>query len=151
LTTLHEFSLADNVITTCVKTAERYNSKKIVEIFLEIGDFSLVSEELLDQCIRIVAKDTIASEAKLNVKRTPGILTCLDCKQSFDIWFREEKEDSTNYEQSNLQNYENGMHAPSGYQFLGMNLFKCKNCGSKNTNLTGGKDIKIKNIKIEEN
>lgn len=101
----------------------------------------------------ILAKDSIAEEANLVFKRTPGILQCKDCNSTAEIWF--EKEKQIEEDNKDLQNYENSVASLSnagtlGYQMLGINLFKCKKCGSRNTDLIGGKEIKLKNIKVSD-
>ncbi|MHA1820385.1 MAG: hydrogenase maturation nickel metallochaperone HypA/HybF [Promethearchaeota archaeon] len=148
---MHEFALAESVFQTCLKTAQHYNAKKIVEINIELGDFSLTVEDLLINSFKILAKDSIAADAKLIIKRTPGILKCLDCGKTSEIWFSEEKnKESDNEHLGDLEEFETMVHGASGYHLLGINLFKCKYCGSRNTELTGGREFKLKNIKIEE-
>ena len=89
------------------------------------------------------------------MERTPGTLYCNECSQTSEIWFNEEKEkeEKETEEKKSTDIYEEGVSATSGvsgYKFLGVNLFQCKKCGSKNTDLTGGKEIKIKNIKVSD-
>ena len=153
---MHEFSVAMDILNVCVKSAEQNNAKVIKEVFLELGDFTLIVEDMLSQCFNIAAKGSIAETAKLNMARTPGTLICNDCSQSSEIWFNEEKdkeEKSTEEKKSSAEIYEKGIGASSGvseYKYLGANLFQCKHCGSKNTDLKGGKEIKIKNIKVSD-
>ena len=149
---MHEFSIANDILNTCVKSAIQYNAKIIKEIFLEIGDFTLIVEDMLENCFNIASTDSIASSAKLIVKRTPGVLKCKDCNESSEIWFDEEKRKEEDQE-SSVEDYEKSVAESSGasnYKFLGVNLFKCRSCGSKNTELIGGKEISIKNIKVTD-
>ena len=152
---MHEFSIATNILDICVKSAQQNNAKLIKEVSLELGDFTLIVEDMLENCFNIASKGTIADNAKLNMIRTPGKLYCNDCSQTSEIWFNEEKEKEEKALEENKSTdiYEKGVGAASGvsgYKFLGVNLFQCKKCGSKNTDLTGGKEIKIKNIKVSD-
>ena len=144
-----------NILNVCVRSAEQNNAKLIKEVFVELGDFTLIVEDMLENCFNIAAKGSIAETAKLNMERTPGTLYCNECSQSSEIWFNEEKEkeEKSAEDKKSTDIYEEGVSAASGvsgYKFLGVNLFQCKNCGSKNTELKGGKEIKIKNIKVSD-
>lgn len=155
LNNLHEFSVAMNILNVCVKSAEQNNAKEIKEVFISLGDFTLIVEDMLENCFMIAAKGSIAENAKLNMVRTPGTLYCNDCSQTSEIWFEIEKkeEEDAAEENKSTEIYEKGIGAASGasgYKFLGSNLFQCKSCGSKNTELQGGKEIKIKNIKVSD-
>ena len=150
---MHEFSVAMNIVNVCVKSAEQNNAKLIKEVFVSLGDFTLIVEDMLENCFNIAAKGSIAETAKLNMKRTPGTLYCNECSQTSEIWFNEEKEKEEKEDKKSTDIYEEGVSAASGvsgYKFLGVNLFQCKHCGSKNTDLTGGKEIKIINIKVSD-
>jgi hydrogenase nickel incorporation protein HypA/HybF len=150
---LHEFALSQQIFDSCIKTAMMNGAKKILEIYVELGDFTLVIEDFLRQSFDIIAKDSIASGAKLVMKRTPGKLYCKDCDTTSEIWFQKEKE--IEEQNKELQKYESSVASISnlgtlGYQSLGINLFKCKKCGSRNTDLVGGKEIKLRNIKVPD-
>jgi hydrogenase nickel incorporation protein HypA/HybF len=152
---MHEFSVAMNILNVCVKSAEQNNAKEIKEVFISLGDFTLIVEDMLEQCFNIASKGSIAETAKLNMTRTPGSLYCNDCSQTSEIWFEieKEKEEDAAEENKSTDIYEEGISAASGasgYKFLGANLFQCKHCGSKNTELKGGKEIKILNIKVSD-
>lgn len=149
---MHEFALAQNIFDLCMKTADHYNAKKITQISLELGDFTLVIDNLLKRSLNILMKDSIAEGANIEIKRTAGVLNCMDCNKTSEIWFEEEKRREED-EEKTMEKYENevaSVSGVSGYQFLGINLFKCRHCGSRNTDLTGGKEVTVKNIKIEE-
>jgi hydrogenase nickel insertion protein HypA len=144
-----------NIVNVCVKSAEQNNAKVIKDVFVELGDFTLIVEDMMENCFNIAAKGSIAENAKLHMKRTPGTLLCNDCSQKSEIWFHEEKdkEEKSTDEKSSTDIYEEGVTASSGvseYKYLGANLFQCKHCGSKNTELKGGKEISIKNIKVSD-
>lgn len=149
---MHEFALAENIFDLCMKTADHYNANKITQISLELGDFTLVIDDLLIRSLNILMKDSIAEGADVEITRTAGVLTCNDCGKTSEIWFEEEKQREEE-EENALEKYEedvSNLSGVSGYQFLGINLFKCRHCGSRNTDLTGGKEVTVKNIKIQE-
>jgi len=149
---MHEFSLVNQIFRTCLEVARKNDAKSITEINLEVGDFALIVEIYAQQAFDVLKKDTIAENAVLNIKRTPGVLYCNSCKQKSEIWFNEEKEIAAN--EGRLEEYEQYEKAVTeesllkGNPNLGRNLFHCRKCGSSDTNLIEGKGVIIKNIRI---
>ena len=74
-----------------------------------------------------MTEDTIAKGAKLKITRVPGTIRCNQCE----------------YEGEPAEYDENMPH-------IGLKLFECKQCGSPDTTLVAGREMKIKNMKIEE-
>ena len=98
---MHEFSVAMNILNVCVKSAEQNNAKLIKEVHIELGDFTLIVEDMMENCFNIAAKGTIAENAKLFMKRTPGTLLCNDCSKTSEIWFEIEKKEEEDAAEEN--------------------------------------------------
>jgi hydrogenase nickel incorporation protein HypA/HybF len=149
---MHEFSLVNQIFRTCLEVARKNNAKSISEINLEIGDFALIVEIYAQQAFDTLKKDTIAENAVLNIKRTPGVLHCNSCQQKSEIWFDKEKEKAAS--EGRLEEYEQYEKAITeesllkGNPNLGRNLFHCRKCDSSDTNLIKGKGVLIKNIRL---
>ncbi|MHA1782468.1 MAG: hydrogenase maturation nickel metallochaperone HypA/HybF [Promethearchaeota archaeon] len=149
---MHEFSVMSQIVRTCLRVARQNNATSISEINLEIGDFALIVEIYAQQAFNILKKGTIAENAVLNIKRTPGVLYCNSCKQKSEIWFNKEKEKAAN--EGRLEEYEQyeklitEQSLLRGNPNLGRNLFHCRKCGSADTNLIEGKGVIIKNIRL---
>jgi hydrogenase nickel incorporation protein HypA/HybF len=123
---MHEFSFAYNIFKVAEATALKYNAKKITEVFLEIGELTLIIPDLLRRSFEIATKGSIAEGAKLNIKIIPGQIKCRECNKISDVSLTEEA------------------------QLTGLQLFSCKHCGSNNTEIIEGKKANVKNIKIQE-
>ena len=65
---MHEFSFAYNIFKVAEATAIKYNAKKITEVFLEIGELTLIVPDLLRRSFEIATKGSIAEGAKLNIQ-----------------------------------------------------------------------------------
>ena len=76
---MHELSLGVSIIETVLKAAKEHDAKKVLEITIEIGDFTVVSEDRLRFALEITSKDTIAEDAKIIITRTPGRIRCKKC------------------------------------------------------------------------
>jgi len=149
---MHEFSMVNQIFKKCLEVARQNNATTLSEINLEVGDFALIVEIYAQQAFDTLKKGTIAENAVLNIKRTPGVIHCNSCQQNSEIWFNKEKEKAAN--EGRLEEYE--MYEKSvteesllmGNPNLGTNLFHCRKCGSSKTTLIEGKGVLIKNIRL---
>ena len=122
---MHELSLGVSIIETVLKAAKEHDAKKIVEINVEIGDLTVVSEDRLRFALEITSRDTIAEDAKINITRTPGRIRCKKCGY--------EGESSPPTEDDPLQH-------------LIMSSLKCPKCGDTHTEIIGGRELGVKDI-----
>lgn len=123
---MHEFSFAYDIFKVAEATALKYNAKQITEVFLEIGELTLIVPELLRRSFEMATKGSIAEGANLNIKIIPGKVKCRECNEISEV---------------SLSN---------DAQLTGLQLFKCSHCGSNNTEIVEGKKANVKNIKIQE-
>ena len=123
---MHEFAFAYDIFKVAEATALKYNAKKISEVYLEIGELTLIVPELLKQSFKMATHGSIAEGAKLKIEIIPGKIRCRDCNKISTVSLNEEA------------------------QLTGLQLFQCKFCQSKNTEIIEGKKANVKNIKIQE-
>ena len=148
---MHEFSMVNQIFRKCLEVAKQNNATRISEINLEVGDFALIVEIYAHQAFDTLKKDTIAENAKLIIKRTPGVLHCNSCQQNSEIWFSKEKEKAA--DEGRLEEYEKYEKEVAEKSILeadpnlGTNIFHCRKCDSSNTTLTAGKGITIRSLR----
>ncbi|TSA25010.1 hydrogenase nickel insertion protein HypA, partial [bacterium] len=53
---MHEWALADAVITTAKKVAQEENLQKVTEIVVKIGELQTISREIFDTALQEVLK-----------------------------------------------------------------------------------------------
>jgi len=123
---MHEFAFAHKIFKIAEETALKYNAKKITEVFLEVGELTLIVPELLKQSFKMATTGSIAEGAKLRIEMTPGKIKCRNCGKISTVTITEEA------------------------QLTGLQLFQCKYCESKDTEILEGKNANVKNIKIQE-
>ena len=134
-----------------LQVAQQNNATKISEINLEVGDFALIVEIYAQQAFDTLKKGTIAENAILNIKRTPGVIHCNSCNQNSEIWFSKEKEKAAT--EGRLEEYEKYEKAVAEKSILeadpnlGTNVFHCRKCESSNTTLIAGKGIVIRDLR----
>jgi hydrogenase nickel incorporation protein HypA/HybF len=123
---LHEFSFAYSIFKVAEATAIKYNAKKISEVYLEIGELTLIVPELLKQSFKMATHGSIAEGAELVIEILPGKIKCRECGKESTVTLSEES------------------------HLTGLQLFQCRHCESKNTEIIDGKKANVKNIKIQE-
>ncbi|MCL2469499.1 MAG: hydrogenase maturation nickel metallochaperone HypA [Alphaproteobacteria bacterium] len=69
---MHEVSLCESILRIIEKQAEKENFEKVLSLTLSVGHQSGASAESLLFAFPLVAKNTLAENAKLIIKETPG-------------------------------------------------------------------------------
>lgn len=123
---MHEFSFAYQIFKVAEATALKYNSNKITEVYLEIGELTLIVPELLKQSFKMATTGSIAEGAELIIEIIPGHIKCRACGKTSTVSLSEES------------------------YLTGLQLFQCKHCKSKDTEIIDGKKANVRNIKIQE-
>ena len=143
--------MINQIFRKCIDVAKANNATKISEINLEVGDFALIVEIYAQQAFDTLKKDTIAENAKLIIKRTPGVIHCNSCQQNSEIWFSKAKEKAaTEGRLEEYEKYEKEVAEKSILEAdpnLGTNIFHCRKCDSSNTTLIAGKGITIRSLR----
>ncbi len=125
---MHEFATAQNIVRIVSRAALMNQAKSISEIRLELGEFTFINPEQLKFVFEIAAKGSPAEGAKLIITKMPGKIRCTKC------------------------GYEGGLkytgpeiHSSITAAFV----LDCPKCESKDTEIIGGRELRIKDIKIE--
>lgn len=115
------------ILEAVLNAAKVHEAEKIIEINLEIGELTFLNPEQLKFAFSVLSKDTIAENAKLNIKQVQPAVKCKNC----------------------------GYEGPNKYDgptphLLGVPLYlKCANCGSAEVGITAGRECNIKDLKIK--
>jgi len=78
---MHELSIVANLFEILEDTARKKKARRITMVKLQIGALSGVVPEFLKTAFDIYKKDTIASQARLEIEDIPLEIECLDCHQ----------------------------------------------------------------------
>ncbi len=124
---MHEFAFAYEIFKIAETTALKYNAKRISEVYLEVGELTLIVPELLKQSFKMATHGSIAEGAELVIEIVPGKIKCRECEKISTVTLNDEA------------------------YLTGLQLFQCRHCQSKNTEiLPESKKANVKNIKIQE-
>ncbi|MDY6880032.1 MAG: hydrogenase maturation nickel metallochaperone HypA [Desulfatiglans sp.] len=124
---MHEFGLAQSIVTKILKIAEANRATKIVGLNLEVGEVSLVNPEQLKWHMEILTADTMAQDMEVTILEVPVRIRCPTC------------------------GYEGGVHYQKhGNEQLHSRIpdFDCVECGRTDTIIIQGKELSIKDINV---
>lgn len=122
---MHEYSVAMEIYEVVLKTAMKNDATKVISVDLELGELTHINPEQLVFCLESIAKGSLMEDATLNLI---GIPPKVKCKCGYEGVL-----DAKRY------------HTISDLAF---NL-SCPRCGNPVPELTSGKEINVRNIKIE--
>ena len=73
---MHEMAITQGIVDICLQHA---HGKQVRQVVIEIGDLSGVVPEAVAFCFSACTVDTLAAEARLEIRQVPGLGHCLDC------------------------------------------------------------------------
>ena len=130
---MHEFSTAQQIVRTVMRVAMQNNVKVIKEINIELGRFTFVNPDQLRFVFKIAAEPyELLNDVYLNITIVEGEITCKDCGYKGPLKNLEELEDN-----------------PELHKFAINFVLDCPKCNGKNTEITSGRQLLVKNIKVD--
>jgi len=122
---MHEYSVAMGVYETVLDVALKNNATRVISIDLELGELTLINPAQLSFCFEVVAKESLLEGADLNIIKIPPKIRC-KC------------------------GYEGLLDTKKRHILHGLtHTLCCPECGDPLPKLTSGREINIRDIKIE--
>ena len=115
---MHELPITERILSIVLAYARRNQVRKVVTVNLCIGAFSDLEEEWLQHYFNYLAKDTVAAEAIVKIKRVPALIACKACTHTFEIDIRETSDTC------------------------------CPQCGEKRGTLLSGREYTVENLEV---
>lgn len=134
---LHEWALAEAVVQTALDVLKKENGKQIIEITLVIGKLQTIDMDAFSFALTELSKDTPMHNTKINFEYESPAFKCLYCGHEWTIDDLEELLDETQIEAIHF--------IPE----LSHTFIRCPKCGSVDFEITKGRGIWIKSLKIE--
>ena len=76
---MHEFSIASGLVEKLLDFAEQNPDKKIVEVRVAIGEFTLIEEEQLRFCYESIISEMPIAGSSLTIEPVLGKVACTHC------------------------------------------------------------------------
>jgi hydrogenase nickel incorporation protein HypA/HybF len=82
---MHELPVTQSILEIAVRHAQKSNAQRILSLNIVIGQLATIVDDSVQFYWDLIAQDTIAEGAKLNFRRIPAVLQCMDCQQQFTL------------------------------------------------------------------
>lgn len=82
---VHELAIAQNIVDIAVAAAEREHAQRITRINVVSGEMRGIVPMQLTFCFEVLAENTIASGAYLNLEIVPVTGRCRKCSETFTV------------------------------------------------------------------
>ncbi len=131
---MHEWALAESVIYSAIKEAERRGAKKILEIVVVLGELQAIDEEILKYALEELKKGTIAEEARIEMCSEEAEFKCRACGYVWKLSespIREEIRENVHFVPEVVHSF-----------------IRCPKCGSRDFEVIKGRGVYIKEIKV---
>ena len=134
---MHEWALAESIIITAVKTAEKKKLKKISEIKISIGELQQIEQDILGFALGEIIKsqDGKLKNVKTIIETEESILKCKNCENKWK--FADMKKKLSDDESESI-------HFIPEVTFVHT---RCPKCGSPDFEITSGRGVSITSIK----
>ncbi|MFH0897580.1 MAG: hydrogenase maturation nickel metallochaperone HypA [Candidatus Bathyarchaeota archaeon] len=76
---MHEFSMTSQIVNSVLEEAKKRGAKKVLEVHLIIGKFTLLVVEQIRFSYRMLVEGTIMEGSKLFIQRQKGKVKCDGC------------------------------------------------------------------------
>lgn len=133
---MHEWALAEGVISTILTVAKKKDAKEITEAEIKIGCLQQIDENIFTTAFRELVKHTPLEKTKIKLKNEEAYFKCRTCELEW-----------------NLTNTTNalGREESEAIHFipeLAHTFIRCPRCGSLDFAVTRGRGIWVEHIKI---
>ena len=137
---MHEWALAESILTAAVEAADKEGMKKIQEINIEIGELQQIAMEAFNLALDEIIKqqDKKLKGVKIKIKTQKSTLLCNNCGHEWE--FRDLKKKINEDEGE-------AIHFIPEVAFVHS---RCPKCKSPDFNISKGRGVSISSIKGEK-
>jgi len=137
---MHEWALAESILTTAVEAADKEKLKKIREINISIGELQQIEQDIFEFALEQIIKDYGGKlkGVKISIKTEKSKFICNNCQNKWSF--------------SDMKNKINEDESESIHFIPEVALVhsRCPKCGSPDFELTEGRGVSILSIKGEK-
>ena len=135
---MHEWALAEGVISTALRVASQENAKEIVKIKIKVGELQQIDRSIFEFALEGLAKGTIAEKAKAEIELEKSAFKCRACGHE---WTFEESKKKLRREESESIHF-----TPD----IASVYIRCQNCGSSDFGVERGGGVWVDSVQIKK-
>jgi hydrogenase nickel incorporation protein HypA/HybF len=137
---MHEWALAESILTAAIETAEKEKLKKITNIKIAIGELQQIEHDIFEFALNEMIKEQgkILKDVKITIETEKSTLQCKNCENQ---WKYSDMEKKLSEDESEA------IHFIPEVTFVHT---RCPKCGSPDFEITEGRGVSITQIKGEK-
>lgn len=135
---MHEWALAEGVISTALKVAGEEKAKEIVRIRVKVGELQQVDEGILEFALEGLAKGTMVEKARIEITSEKSILKCRVCGHE---WAFGDSREKLGREESEALHF---------LPYIAPIYIRCPGCGSPDFEIKRGRGVWVDSIQIKK-
>lgn len=134
---MHEWALAEGVISTALKVAEENEAEEITKIKIKIGSLQQIERDIFESALEEISKDTLAEESEKKIDTEDAVLICRKCGEKWN--FEENKKNLTEEESESIHFVPDLAHTH----------IRCPNCNSPDFQIEKGRGVWIDSVDLK--
>jgi hydrogenase nickel incorporation protein HypA/HybF len=137
---MHEWALAESILTAALEAAEKEKLKKITEININIGELQQIEQDIFEFSLNEIIKTQgeKLKDVKIKIETEKSTLKCKSCENT---WKFSDMKKKLNEDESEA------IHFIPEVAFVHT---RCPKCGSPDFEITTGRGVSITSIKGEK-
>lgn len=137
---MHEWALAESILTAAVEEAEKNHLKKITEIKISIGELQQIEQDIFQFALEEIIKEQKEKlkDAKIKIETEKSTLSCKNCGNT---WSYDDVKKKLNDDETEA------IHFIPEVTFVHT---RCPKCKSPDFEITKGRGVSITQIKGEK-
>jgi len=134
---MHEWALAESILTAAVEASEKEKLKKITEIKISIGELQQIEQDIFEFALDSIIKEQGGKLKGVKIKTSTEKST-LQCKSCNNKWKFDDMKKKLNEDESEA------IHFLPEVAFVHS---RCPKCGSPDFEIISGRGVTITSIK----
>ncbi|KXA91581.1 hypothetical protein AKJ57_00780 [candidate division MSBL1 archaeon SCGC-AAA259A05] len=135
---MHEWALAEGVISTALEVAKENEAKNIAKIKIKIGDLQQINREIFELALEEISSETLAENSEKEIRTEKAILKCRACGEEWD--FKKSEKNLGEDESESIHFVPDLAHT----------YIRCPNCKSPDFKIKKGRGVWIESVELEE-
>jgi hydrogenase nickel incorporation protein HypA/HybF len=82
---MHELPVTESILKIVLKHAQANDVRKVRTIRLKVGKLSDLEDEWIQRYFDYLSKGSVAEGARLEIERTPIVMQCNACSESYQV------------------------------------------------------------------
>ena len=134
---MHEWALAEGVISTAIDVSEDEDAKSIKRINIKIGNLQQVDMEIFRNALEEISKGSLAEGSEMNIEIESAVLQCRSCGNEWD--FDDSLKDLDEDETESIHFVPDLAHA----------YIRCSECGSPDFEIKKGRGVWLDSVELK--